>query len=166
MILVRQSSSHPSHHLLPGSLHLGREFLAEVTGQNDHQHITQELFKERQNKQIGALNAGSEKKNTRKTKNILSLYSNTSSIKLRVIISDKHRFNFAIVLALTTSLPDFSHFLLFPLYSFVLLLLCSFTNCLLSVNTGFLCCKCSWWSFKTITDAGTSLHLLQCSLWN
>lgn len=34
------------------------------------------------------------------------------------VISDKHRFNFAIVLALSTSLPDFSHFLLFPLYSF------------------------------------------------
>lgn len=62
MILVGQSIGHPSHHLLPGSLHLGREFLAKVTGQNDHQHITQELFKERQNKQIGALNAGSEKK--------------------------------------------------------------------------------------------------------
>lgn len=34
------------------------------------------------------------------------------------VVSDEHRFSFAIVLALTTSLPDFSHFLLFPLYSF------------------------------------------------
>lgn len=166
MILVGQSIGHPSHHLLPGSLHLGREFLAEVTGQNNNQHITQELLEERQNKQIGALNAGSEK-NARKTKIILSLYSNTFRNQTpHSVISDKHRFNFAIVLPLTTLCLISHTFSSFHYIHLPLLLLFPFTSCLISANTKFLCYSFSWWRFKSITKTGTSLHLSQYSLWN
>lgn len=62
VVLVGQRSGHPSHQLLPGSLHLSCEFLAKMTSQNNHQHITQELLVQRQKRQIGVLN-GDPKKN-------------------------------------------------------------------------------------------------------
>ena len=48
VVLVGQSSGHPNHQLLPGSLHLSCEFLAKVRRKNNHQHVTQELWKETQ----------------------------------------------------------------------------------------------------------------------
>lgn len=48
VVLVGQSSGHPNHQLLPGSLRLSCEFLAKVRRKNNHQHVTQELWKETQ----------------------------------------------------------------------------------------------------------------------
>lgn len=79
VVLVGQRSGHPSHQLLPGSLHLSCEFIAEVTSQNNHQHITQELLMERQKKQIGVLNEDLKRICIKKQRNILNPQSLTHS---------------------------------------------------------------------------------------
>lgn len=121
MVLVGQRSGHPSHQLLPGSLHLSCEFIAEVTSQNNHQHITQELLMERQKKQIGVLNEDLKRISIKKTKKYFEpILFNTFSIKASSIISDEQRFHFSIVplfFPLTTVLPGFSY-LLFSAYLF------------------------------------------------
>lgn len=108
-----------------------------------------------------------QKKKCKKTKNILSLYSNTLGIKLHIQSPLISTGSLLLLSCHSLLLCLISHtFSSFRYIRLPLLLLFPFTNCLLSVNTEFLCYKCSWWSFKTITDAGTSLYLLQYSLWS